>query len=123
MGFEMNGQGFSTGGGFSFGQQGGFSTQGEQADDPLADVEYTDNLAVDCGREFDALQKGFADRAKAERKRFKQATDSEYWFAVCFESREEKEKFLKAAGVVVSMMGDKYIDGRKLAQVLGVDMG
>lgn len=122
MSFEMKGQGFRTSGGFNFGGAG-FSSANSPAADPLADVEYTDNLSVDCGREFEALQKGFADRAKAERKRFRQATDSEYWFAVCFESREEKEKFLKAAGVIKSMMGDKYLDGRKLAQILGVDMG
>lgn len=121
MSFEMKGQGFPTGGGFNFGG-GGFSAKNDSVDDPLAEVEYTDKLEVDCGREFEALQKGFADRAKAERKRFRQATDSEYWFAVCFESREEKEKFLKSAGVIKSMMGDKYLDGRKLAQILGVDM-
>lgn len=123
MSFEMKGEGFSTGGGFGFGKQTGFSTRGEVVEDPLKDVEYTDDLAEDCARELGALQKGFANRAKAERERFRLATDSEFWFAVCFRSREEKDRFLKAAGVVVSMMGDKYIDGRQFAKTLGVDMG
>lgn len=99
---------------FNFGGSGG-------VEDPLAGVEYSDDLAVDSAREMSALQDGFAKRAKAERARFNRVTDSEYWFAVCFESREEKDRFLKAVGVHKKMMGDKYLDGRKLAKILGID--
>lgn len=103
--------------------KGSFSIGGAgQAEDPLADVEYTDDLAVDAGNELSELQKGFKQRADAEKDRFIKATDSEYWFAVCFESRQEKEAFLKAARIGKKMMGDKYIDGQKLAKVLGIDM-
>lgn len=105
------------------GSKGNFSIGGANAaPDPLENVEYTGDLAKDCGAETAALQEGFAKRAKAEKDRFTKATDSEFWFAVCFESREEKEAFLKAAMVNTRMLGDKYIDGRKLAQVLGVEM-
>lgn len=86
--------------------------------DPLADVEYTGDLAEDTSREFTALEQGIRDRAKTERDRFKRATDSEYWFAVCFTSREEKDAFLRAAGL--TSLGDKYLDGGQLAAALDI---
>ena len=87
--------------------------------DPLANVEYTDNLAQDAAAEFTALEQGYRDRAKNEADRFKRATDSEYWVAVCFDSREEKERFLRAAGL--DTLGDKYLDGRDVARALDID--
>lgn len=88
--------------------------------DPLASVEYSGNLAQDAAVEFTALEQGYRDRAKAESDRFKRATDSEFWFAVCFTTREEKEAFLQAAGL--SHLGDKYLDGRQVAHALDVDI-
>ena len=90
-------------------------------DDPLKDVEYTDNLEEDCKREFSAVDDAYRARAKAESKRFDNATDSEYWFCVCFHDRDEKDAFLKAAGVKTRLMGDKYVSGRDLAAALGLE--
>lgn len=95
---------------------------GSQADDPLKDVEYTGQLDKDSAAELAALQEGFSQRANAEKRRFVRATDSEFWFAVCFETREDKEKFLRNAGVKMNLHGDKYINGRDLAKVLGINM-
>jgi hypothetical protein len=92
----------------------------EPEPDPLADVEYTGDLAADSSAELDALAQGFRDRTKREDERFRLATDSEYWFALCFKSREDKEAFLKAAGLMA--VGDKYLDGYAVARVLGIDM-
>lgn len=103
-----------TGGGFNFGGKG--------VKDPLEDVEYTGNLPADSAKEMSALQEGFRQRAQAEQDRFRKATDSEFWFAVCFKSREDKEAFLKAANAKKNLMGDKYLDGYKLAKLLGLEM-
>jgi len=89
---------------------------GEPAPDPLADVAYTDDLAEDTARELTAMESAYRDRAVAERDRFRAATDSEYWFAVCFTSREEKEAFLAEFGA--APLGDKYLDGSALAATL-----
>ncbi|WP_058622881.1 hypothetical protein [Microbacterium testaceum] len=51
---------------------------------------------------------------------FKRATDSEYWVAVCFKSREEKERFLESAGL--TDLSDKYLDGRAVANRLDVSL-
>lgn len=121
MSFEMKGKGFQRGSGFTMG--GGFAKGGAEIDDPLADVEYAENdLAGNAAKELTALQQGMADRAKKERERFVQATDSEFWFAVCFKSRADKEAFLSSIRVHKHVLGDKYLDGYKLAKILGVDM-
>jgi hypothetical protein len=87
-------------------------------DDPLKDVPYTGDVEQDAAAELDALQTAFGDRTRKERQRFVAATDSEYWFAVCFQSREQKERFLLALNWV--RFGDKYLDGTLLAEKLGI---
>lgn len=88
--------------------------------DPLADVEYSGNLQDDSRAELTALQRAYRQRAKDEATRFRAATDSEYWVALCFTSRGEKESFLAQAGL--THLGDKYIDGRAAARVFNVDL-
>ena len=88
--------------------------------DPFAEVTYTGDLSQDAAAEFTALEEGYRDRATAERARFKRATDSEFWVAVCFTTREEKERFLERSGLIDH--GDKYLDGRIVADTLGVDL-
>ena len=84
--------------------------------DPLAGVEYSDNLSDDSAAELSALEQGYRERAKMEDARFVDATDSEYWFAVCFKTRAEKDTFLKQFGLL--RLGDKYLDGAKVASIL-----
>lgn len=88
--------------------------------DPLADVEYSGNLQEDSRAELTALQRAYRQRAKAEATRFRAATDSEYWVALCFTSRGEKETFLSQAGLI--HLGDKYIDGRAAARVFNIEL-
>jgi hypothetical protein len=94
----------------------------EPEPDPLADVEYTGDLAADSEAELDALAMGFRERTKHEDEdeRFRLATDSEYWFAGCFKTREDKDVFLAAARLLP--VGDKYLDGYAAARVLGISM-
>ncbi len=89
---------------------------GKGAQDPLADVDYTGNLAADAAHELTAMEQAYRGRAGAEAARFKAATDSEFWVAVCFTSREEKEAFL--AEFDLARHGDKYLDGAKVARSL-----
>lgn len=113
MAISFGSGGPKVGAGIGFG--GGVKKFGE-VPDPLADVEYTDDLAADTSAECDALQKAYKDRRSKDAVRFRAATDSEYWFAVCFQSREEKEAFLAEFGA--GKLGDKYIDGAALARLL-----
>ncbi len=62
----------------------------------------------------------FRQCAEHEDQRFWDAVDSEYWFAICFQTREQKEEFLKKLGLFE--IGDKYLDGMKVAKKLGVTL-
>lgn len=84
--------------------------------DPLDGVPVTGDMQVDSAAELTAMEQAYRDRAKAEAKRFTDATDSEYWFAVCFTSREEKDQFLAEFGL--AKVGDKYLDGHQVAAQL-----
>lgn len=86
--------------------------------DPLAAVDYTAGPEKAAKQEMSELLKAFDDRRRREAERFRLATDSEYWFAVCFQTREQKEAFLAALDLLAQ--GDKYLDGAALAKRLGV---
>ncbi|EME52260.1 hypothetical protein [Amycolatopsis decaplanina] len=88
--------------------------------DPLAGVEYTGDEEDDPRPELGALHRGFRERTALELERMQLATESEYWFCVCFKSQDDKDAFLAAAGLVV--IGDKYLDGYATAELLGVTM-
>ena len=65
-------------------------------------------------------RRAFGKRTKREDERFRLAADSEYWFALCFKTREDKDAFLAAARMLP--IGDKYLDGYAVARVLGIPM-
>lgn len=60
-----------------------------------------------------------ANREKSE-ERFRIGTDTEYFFLVCFQTREQKEQFLERVGW--SKLGNKYINGLELAELLGASV-
>ena len=78
------------------------------------------NAEADSAVELSELQKGMRDRARQESKRFQDATDSEYWFCVCFLTRADKEAFLKALSL--DDIGDKYLNGHEVAKRLSIQL-
>lgn len=88
--------------------------------DPLLDIEYTGDLEKDCEKELNAVQKAFYERRQKEQERFEIATDSEYWFCVCFSTRDQKEHFLKEMGLLD--IGDKYLDGYEVAKKFNITL-
>ncbi len=78
------------------------------------------DLAGTTKAELTELQSAFQKRAKREDARFLEAVDTEYWLAVCFQTREQKEEFLRK--LKLSGLGDKYLDGRRVAKKLGVSI-
>jgi hypothetical protein len=80
----------------------------------------TGDLEVDSRAELEELKSDFQKRSKQEEKRREQITDSEFWCAFCFETREQKEEFLLRLKLLD--LGDKYIDGPAAARILGVPL-
>lgn len=93
----------------------------DQVANPIGEIDASNmtNEQV-ANHEISATLQAFKDRAKKEQERFEIATDSEYWFAVCFQTRAQKEAFLR--GVKLLQAGDKYIDGRLLAKRMGIEL-
>lgn len=71
------------------------------------------------GEKLPRVLSAFQQRAKTEQDRFADVTDSEYWVCLCFQSREQAEAF--AAGAKLPA-GEKYVDGRKFARRLGIEL-
>lgn len=86
--------------------------------DPLAGLPDMPDPVDSASQELTALQEGFRQRAKTEGDRFKTETDTEHWFTINFETREQKEAFLAGKGWM--QIGDKYLDGRVLAGLEGI---
>ena len=84
--------------------------------DPFGDVEYTGDLETDAAAELTAAQAAFRDRAKTYKKQRLLVEDSEFWVAVCFRTRQDKEDFLARHGLL--HLGDKYLNGYAVAEAL-----
>lgn len=63
----------------------------------------------------------FKAREQKEAQRFQDATDSEYWVALVFLNRADKEAFLAEHGL--DAIGDKYLNGYEVADVLAKRRG
>jgi hypothetical protein len=92
--------------------------EAEPDTDPIGEIDYPGTADGDCAATLKAVKSAFQVRAAEEAKRFEAATDSEYWCALVFETREQKEAFLAAMRWL--QHGDKYLDGILLARQQGV---
>lgn len=98
-------------GGMSF--NGGFQ-KATVTPDPLADVEYTGDLQVDCLREFEVLHAAFM--AAAMPVPLVEPTDSDIYIVIAFPDRQAKEAWLGDYGL--KKLGDKYLDGAAIMRQL-----
>jgi hypothetical protein len=71
-------------------------------------------------KQLTGLQDSWRQKRAYEQAIFMQNVDSEYWFCVCFPSREQKDEFLRKAGL--EPIGDKYLDGMEVADKLGINI-
>lgn len=87
---------------------------------PLEDLDYTGSLERDAAAELDAVAQGFRDRKAKEAERMELATNSDYWFCVCFATLAQRDAFLAATGW--RDLGLRYLDGRDVARRMGHDL-
>jgi len=77
-------------------------------------------------QETDDIMQMIRENRKNQVERFRDIEAGEFWFCVCFQSRNQKEDFLHklleqyAPNVPYERFGDKYISGLELAEMLGV---
>lgn len=89
-------------------------------DDDTPDMPPPNEAEAEALAEASQVLTGFRERAKRENDRFVDATDSEYWIAICFQTRDQKEEFLRKTNL--ADLGDKYLDGMQVAQVMGIKL-
>ena len=90
------------------------------ARDPIDESKYPGNCQGDAEIELNQVQAGFRDRMKAEADRFKNATDARYYFVVAMESGDQVDALLRGLGLSARDGGDLLIDGRILAEKMGI---
>lgn len=84
--------------------------------DPTGDAE------ADSEKDLGELEQGFRRRAADEGRRFAMATDAEFWGAVCFHTREQRDAFFAALGAQPFGVGGRYFDGNALAEHMGIKL-
>ncbi len=84
--------------------------------------EAIDRIEESVNGEVNEILSAFKQRAEREDDRFTDATDSEYWVSIVFQNRAQKEEFLRKIGIDLVHDGDKYLNGMKVAEVLGVQL-
>lgn len=114
FGFTNNPLG-GTGGGIKLGK--GFQKR-DVVDDPTAGIEWANNAEEDSKKELDAVAQGFRQRRDQEDKRVENATDSRYYFVVCFRDRPDRDSFLSKLNMGLDD-GDWWINGYELGRMLG----
>lgn len=87
-------------------------------DDPLDGLADLGDIQANADRELDITLAELLAQRRQQKERWRTTNDDEFWFAVCFQSRQQKEEFLAAAGV--AELGDKYLDGLRFAAHFGV---
>jgi hypothetical protein len=92
----------------------------ETITNPLSALTLTDDLEQDAANEAALMKQTLRDADKRIADASLLKNDSEYFFVVAFESREQKEIFLKAAGWI--LLGDKYVDGTALARKMEIPL-
>lgn len=88
--------------------------------DPLEAMDMTGDPEQDADAEGEGTRQAFIENEQGNLDAYRTMIDSEFYLVVCFQSRGQKEEFLDKAGWVD--LGDKYIDGLKVAGRLGVDV-
>ena len=68
----------------------------------------------------ESLKSDFIKGIQESQKKFQQEMDTEFFFCVAFQNREQKEAFLKQTNLI--QHGDKYLNGLKVAKTLGVNL-
>ena len=81
------------------------------------------NRQEEAKRELAGLSDAFKkikvtdQRAKDQ---YQDALDSEHWVTFCFTNRAQKDEFLRLTKV--RALGNKYVDGMKAAEILGITL-
>lgn len=96
-------------------------TMFEDQGDPLEDVEYDPaDLERSANAEMSEILKQIIEDKKALQDRFRVARDPDYWVALCFQSREQRDEFLEKTGWGES--GTRFLNGLDISRRVGAEI-
>lgn len=87
---------------------------------PLDSFEYPGTLEGDATEEVSEILQTILEERQQLRDKFRLRADREYFVCICFQSKEQKEDFLRQMGWL--SWGDRYLDGLRCAEALGFDL-
>ena len=87
---------------------------------PVVEKLSIEEIEAIAAEEPEKILSSFEQRAKNEEARLLDATDSEFWVAMCFQTREQKDEFLRKSNL--AQYGNKYLDGMKVAKQMGITL-
>jgi len=82
----------------------------------------TGDLQGDSDAIMSEALRAVIERKKATQERFRVAIDPEFYTVLCFQSREQKEEFLKKAGWIAEGEGGRYLNGLEIARKMEIDI-
>lgn len=106
----------------------------QEEPDPLAEVEYTENLEDDARAEWDAIKASYKQQDAQQKSQFANLYDSRFYFSEVYKTAEECERAMQIQARVMGFEYQQagfgyYRDGRqvmkrmeKLAERLGIDI-
>lgn len=89
-------------------------------DDPLAAFDPTGDQEDNANQIMVRVEGAFIEDEGRKLDEYRTMVDPEFYVVVCFQSYEQKMDFLAKAGF--ADLGEKYIDGLKVAKRMGLDV-
>lgn len=89
---------------------------------PIDGIDWTGDPEVDAQMELGATENAFIENEQQRLEAYRMTLDPEFFFVVCFQSREQKAEFLQKAGFAAAGLGDKYLDGLRVAKFMDIDI-
>ncbi len=98
----------------------GFDTKPKTKKTVCATLVRTGNDEADSKAELNAFQKLAKEALAKETKSMVDMFDTEHFVCLSFQSRDQKDEFLAKSGLISA--GDKYLDGHKVAEIMGIEI-
>lgn len=87
--------------------------------DPLENVDYDQNdIETSANNEMSEILRLIIEKRKTDAERFRITFDTDYYIEICFQSVDQKKKFLELTGW--AHPEDKYINGLEVARKLNL---
>ncbi len=94
----------------------------DDGDEEEEDLKKEPTGEVAPGEKLPRLRSALQQQMADQQQRMRDACDSEFWVAFCFQTRAQKEEFLTKTGILPALDEDKYVDGMEAAKILGVTL-